>query len=303
MLERSDTLDPSEFARQPLPQKILQVNDLYGKRLWSEQLAHVWLRLLSRCNAPAARQILLRDVLELAPWMDTDRSISGELLDSFRLTAGVSQVHVVISCEKYLEKARRFVNTIRHRLNPVVIVVGDPHLQLAEFRGDLLVVPSPDTYEHLTRKVNEALLAVRSAFGSVSVLKMDDDLVSTGEVPVPDFSGMDYVGHAVGDERLDRAWHFGKTRDRSLHPYAKRFRVPWARGPIYWLSARSLDVIVRELLLYPGQLEGEVYEDKFIADTLAAAGISVTHYDVAGAYALREDVPPDPTASEMAMRN
>jgi hypothetical protein len=300
-LKRLDSISVEKFGRQSLPEKILQINELFGTRLWSQQLANAWLRILRRCGDGEVRAILLRDVLELAPWMDANLHLADQLFESRRIKSDVSQVHMIISCEKYLERATRLFESVRDRLSPTLIVIGNPALQVAQLCDHVLVVPSPDSYEHLTRKVNEALLAIRSNFGAVSVLKMDDDLVSTGNVVPPQLSGMDYAGHLIGDERLDRAWHFGKTANRQVRPYAKRFRVCWARGTLYWLSARSVDVLARELLMYPGQLEGEIYEDKYVADILASAGIALVDYDLAGTYALKEDVPPDPTSAELSL--
>jgi hypothetical protein len=289
MQDKLDRLDLTAFASQSLPAKILQLNELFEARLWSEQLAAIWLYLIDKATDDTVRRIMQRELLGLAPWLDQSHGISTRLLGVSEPRAGVLQVTLIISCEKYWSKAEALLREIRVRLAPVFVVIGDPSIHVAQFHGEVLKVPCPDNYESLPHKVIEALIAVRSEFGSVAVLKIDDDTSSVGEGGPRSLEGMEYAGHAIGDPKFDRAWHIGKCESGSVPPYGMRFRGRWASGPTYWLSARAVDALVREFLLYPGLTEGEWFEDKLVGDTLNRLGFVVTNFNVAQSYGLSQD--------------
>src|SRR5215467_6755318 len=89
-------------------------------------------------------------------------------------------------------------------------MISDEKIDEAVFGGKFLIVPAPDNYETLSKKVLEALVAVRREFGKMGILKIDDDAQFRAE---PDrakirelAASIDYMGCCVGgpDPYIDR---------------------------------------------------------------------------------------------------
>jgi hypothetical protein len=156
-------------------------------------------------------------------------------------------------------------------------VIGNGALKSAILSDGVISVPSLDNYESLTIKVCEALVAARRLFGRTSVLKLDDDCVRRGETDTASFfatvSDAEYVGESAGTLCFDRTWHIGKCEDLSPRAYGGRFRVSWARGPLYFLGSDAVNCLVTTYLKYPSDFEGSWdFEDKRIGDTLFENG-------------------------------
>jgi predicted O-linked N-acetylglucosamine transferase (SPINDLY family) len=195
---------------------------------------------------------------------------------------------LLISCRKYFDRALRSAALLDDVVQQVPgfdyrIVVGHdadvpPHPRL-------LRVEAPDNYESLPAKVRDAFVAVFEQVGDgVAVFKIDDDLTVgdpvafAGQIGEIIAGGHDYVGVQVGRETHDRRWHWGKCQDKALNarPYAKRFEGTWANGPFYFLSPRALRAFATAVLRFPGEIDGELYEDKFVGDVLRREGIALT---------------------------
>jgi hypothetical protein len=182
-------------------------------------------------------------------------------------------------------------------LQPSFIVVGDDRLREAVWAGELLRVPAPDNYESLSSKVFEALVAVRCRFGGVAVLKIDDDARFTGpadQVAVDDLLGsVDYAGVPAGGSLLDRCWHVGKCEHHDDLPYSRRLRGAWANGPLYYLGPRAVDCLVHDYLCYPGEMLGEMFEDKLVGDLLRSHSIRFTPMDLSPIFGITWYQEPD----------
>lgn len=292
------TRDPLEllvldqFFDLTLPEKISLINSLCCRRLWSEQLLAVWSSIAKRPLNSDQRMIISRELIALAPW-------SKEAEEAFKIVLGearprtqqlVDQVFMVISCAKYMHKARHMLDALAGRLTPVFVVIGASEIRVARIDQNFLYVPAPDTYEGLPKKVFEGILAIRQMFGPVRVVKVDDDLpvlVQHNSDAAKEFlSGIDYAGRPAGGEKFDRCWHIGKCANPETLPYGRRYYGPWARGAIYALSPTAIECILREYLFYPGEMEGEYFEDKLVADMLRRCGIELSYCDVGALFGL-----------------
>jgi len=185
-------------------------------------------------------------------------------------------VYLVISCEKYKRRALSLYDRIVSHLNPAFIVVGDEKIDEAVFSGQFLTVPAPDNYENLSKKVLEALVAVRREFGKVGILKMDDDSQFHAEpdrVKIRELvSSTDYAGQCAGGPDpyldIDRCWHVGKCEHLKDEPYNKRSHGSWAQGGLCYLGPNAIESLVREYTYFPGEFAGEIFEDKIVGDVL-----------------------------------
>jgi hypothetical protein len=274
----STLLNANEFLLSDFAGRIHLVNQAANARLWSSQLAQIWLDIIRQLERAgdqygAVARKLTRELLVLAPetaaaeeayrnWMKDD-GLRGSILDP-------AIVYLVVSCEKYKHRALPLYETIVSYLNPVFIVVGDEKIDEAVFSKQFLTVPVPDNYENLSKKVLEALVAVRREFGKVGILKIDDDAEFHAE---PDrvklrelVSSTDYMGWS--NANLDRCWHIGKCEYLKDEPYSKRFRGPYAAGGLYYLGSNAVEFLVRDYTSFPGEFAGEILEDKVVGDVL-----------------------------------
>ena len=107
-----------------------------------------------------------------------------------------------------------------------------------------------------------------------SVAKLDDDLhLRPGFDPRQIgaiASTLEYAGAPMGDS-CDRCWHIGKT-SRPIGIFTRRHGLPFAYGPFYLLGARAVEQLVREWVFYPGEFDGQLFEDYAIGHALHRAG-------------------------------
>jgi SAM-dependent methyltransferase len=279
-------LNADDFLRSDFEGRVQLVNQAYGATLWSSQLAPVWRDIILKLEHEGPQHStvtrLTRELLVLAPdsaaaeeayrhWMRDDGR-RGSIPDP-------PIVYLIISCEKYKQRALPVYEKIFPRLSPTFIVLGDETINEAVFSGRFLIVPAPDNYEGLPKKILESFLAVRREFGKVGALKIDDDDDVFGE---PDYikirelvSSADYAGRTVGNPELDRRFHIGKS-EYLREPYSKRYRARWAKGALYYLGPRAIDILVRDYMSFPGEFAGEIWEDKMVGDFLHVHQISLT---------------------------
>ncbi len=293
-------LDLDAFLAADFAGRIELVNRTRGVRLWSPQLAEVWAVITARLEAAgrldqAAGRQLIRELIALAP--DSPAAEEGFrrwIGDDGRDAAPAAPeiVHLIVSCEKYKEKAMALYGTLALHLLPTYVLLGGGKAPEAVFEGPFLTVSAPDSYEALTEKILEGLLAVRRRFGRVGVLKIDDDSVFVGP-PQPEriaalIASTQYAGFTVGGNDFDRCWHAGKCEHRSDEPYRRRFRGRWAAGPLYYLGPQAVDVLVREYVFFPGEFDGENtgLEDKAVADALRAHGLEPTGRDLSPVFGI-----------------
>lgn len=273
---------PKAFVSLPFAARVTLVNSVIGSRLWSHQLAAVWLAMLGWMEKNDGSQenihIVARQLLQLAPQGNTAGTAMSRLVAGEN-AASAPLVSLIISCRKRLEKAIKLKQSLDKAFGPSFIIVGDNTIKRAIVSNEIISVPSPDNYESLTRKVFEALVAIRNLYKTAAILKMDDDCVVRTPPNLKTFfravGSADYVGEPVGSENFDRTWHIGKCEALSPPIYSIRYRRPWARGPLYYLGSHAVDALVRAYLSYPGDFEVAFYEDKCVGDTLATYGLNL----------------------------
>jgi FMN phosphatase YigB (HAD superfamily) len=256
----------------------------------------------------------IRAALSLHPYDTVLQARYGSHLERQRSPCEASAIGLIITCEKYFERALQ----LHARLSALNLFA----LRLVVGRGaavpthaDLLEVDAPDDYESLPRKVRAAFVGIHEQHGS-AVFKIDDDLRIADPGRLRESvrgllgSGLDYAGFEVAGATHDRTWHWGKCRDPALNgtPYGRRYVGPWANGPFYYLSARALRAFTLAMLRFPAQIEGELYEDKFVGDTLRAEGIPLSPLDAASVGVAADNLPSTvslqaPTAVEHAGRS
>lgn len=279
----------ARFADAPdIHARLAATEALAGRRLASGEAAEVWLTALRHVaeQMDAARMTqLLRQFLWLAPNHPKAHAFYNLLMGQPTQQAPHEAVFLITSCVKYLDKAQALWRALGERGAHARIAIGVPTLTQAEDDGPLLKLPVPDSYEALTSKVLEGLAAVRQRYGAVSVIKVDDD---TRIDPSFDPAGLaerarlfGYAGQAIGGNVPDRCWHMGKTTV-PLPLYTRRRHARFAFGPLYLLGPRAVEHLVREWLFYPGEFDGEWYEDSAIGHALLRAGMPVVPLDMAG---------------------
>jgi hypothetical protein len=152
----------------------------------------------------------------------------------------------------------------------------------------VLVVPAPDSYEHLPLKV---LLAIQllALLPSVSaILKVDDDhrLLDAGalerefrrceSLPTPILIGRLIRNRFVGDH--NRVWHFGKCEDPQLNraPYGLPGPRQWVDGSYgYITNRRAMRALSIGLTYFMPYVGISLYEDVACSYLLQELGGSV----------------------------
>ena len=158
---------------------------------------------------------------------------------------------------------------------------GDPRLVEERLDGTILTLPCDDSYEALPTKIFDGFTFLHALCNSCGILKIDDDLELHSSLPLEAdrlaglFGAHDYLGLALKHVHHDRSWHFGKCASPVPPVYGKPFRNPWARGALYYVSARALGLLSEHYLRFPDCLAGELYEDKAVGDVLYQMGIAV----------------------------
>ena len=229
----------------------------------------------------------ITQALALAPYREEILATTAAIAACSRREPSAPLV-LLISCQQRVEKALRTKSMLQEALGGefrILIVIG----QKTEFRhssaldSEFLVVDAPDNYESLPLKIRAALEFVYRHFKTpTSCFKIDEDIEvhNLKELALLMrllcLSDADYAGFAGNNKIMqERTWHFGKCQDKKLgrRPYTKRFKGCWAYGGLYYLSTRAVQGFVLESLRFPDEVAGEIYEDKYVADTLRECGI------------------------------
>lgn len=276
-----------------------------GRRLTSQEIAIISLHLLRQQQHAPARDRTAAILLRLAARANPYGSNVAEIIEARRqavrlrveselaallthlgaFTRHQIPLPLIISCEKYLPKALEAASRLANvyfGLAPIV-VRGDLGQKDEAFADGILTLPVADSYEALPRKVFETLLFFEALGAPHGVLKIDDDLRLTSDAPLDleriqtAFAGADYMGIALASVFHDRAWHYGKCATPVNAVYGKPFVAPWARGALYFLSQNALSLLCAHYVRFPGCLDGELYEDKAVGDTLFHLGLRLTN--------------------------
>jgi len=237
----------------------------------------------------------ITQALELAPYHEDLLEMTAAIAAGNRREPATPLV-LLISCQPRIDKALRTKLMLQEALGEkfrILIVIG----QKTELRHasaldtDLLMVNAPDNYESLPLKISAALEYVYRNFQTpTSCFKIDEDIEvnDTKELAalmkLLNESDADYAGFAGNNKIMqERTWHFGKCQDKLLgrRPYTKRFKGCWAYGGLYFLSTKAIQSFVLEAKRFPDEVAGEMYEDKYVGDTLRECGIGLSALDPA----------------------
>ena len=239
--------------------------------------------LLRDCGSADDSLAAIAKAVLLSPYNTNIIKALGDILDS-KASRPATTIGLIITCEEYIARAERVANMLSHPAVPfeVKIVVGD---NTTIDNNNIMKVQAKDTYEALTDKVSSAFMEIATNYAApTNVFKIDDDIdISDIEL----FSSsclslisedIDYAGFPVGEPSHNRTWHWNKCSKKSLNRfiYSKRYYGPWANGPFYYLSSRALRSFAIARYQFPGESAGELYEDKFVGDTLRKMNINVT---------------------------
>ncbi|QNA88231.1 hypothetical protein G4G28_06455 [Massilia sp. Dwa41.01b] len=224
----------------------------------------------------AAALVYLKAAIALAPYRDDLLRVYREAIVK---TPAKASLALIISCSRYQETALRLAEQFEDAQFPYLIVTGADTSPIDHPRA--VQVNAPDNYEGLPRKVTAALHWVYENVGSqVGILKVDDDqsLVDPQQLKASTFLLKErdaYAGIPITSLTHDRCWHWNKCEDPALNrrAYGKPFYRPWARGGAYYLGSGPLEKFVLATMRFPGLLEGEYYEDKFVGDLMALEDI------------------------------
>ena len=253
----------------------------------SEDLSRLYLSqslLLKNCGALEDSLSSIAQALSLSPYRQNIIQVLCDILEA-KASRPAANIGLIISCEKFISRAERVAKMLSHPAIPfkVKIVVGAN--AAVDNINNLIKVQAKDTYEALPDKVSSAFMAIASNYAApTNIFKIDDDVhISDIELFSSSCtslisSNIDYAGFPVGDPYHNRTWHWNKCSEEKLNRfvYSKRFNGVWAQGPFYYLSAQALRAFVIARYQFPGELAGELFEDKFVGDVLRLANINLT---------------------------
>ncbi|GAB5375079.1 MAG: hypothetical protein AcusKO_15410 [Acuticoccus sp.] len=148
--------------------------------------------------------------------------------------------------------------------------------------GHQLVVPCDDGYEALPRKVLLGLRAIEACTNAVGVLKIDDDIALLDQERFQAMlhhcaaSQSGYVGSRVhGPSPIYHSGRSASDETANVFTISAQYSPEYAGGGEgYYLSRRCLQHVGEHSLTdIPADAPGVLYEDAYIGDLLAAAGV------------------------------
>jgi hypothetical protein len=290
----------AEFLQADFPTRIALVVARLQRRPSSLQLSSAWFSILDRAVelrlSRPEMHTLAEEAIALQPDSRFVDSLFEILLDERqeRCSEATEPVLLIISCEKYLNKAVPLHQAIFKYHSRTFVVVGDPSAREAVVDGYKLIVPAGDAYEDLPKKVLESLVFARRKWKGSGVFKIDDDSEVIGP---PNWEGISHMARAAQfagyvmtrteDRPMDRCWHIGKSRHRDMTPYRGRYRGSYAAGASYYLGPIAIDTLVKDYFKYRDEFNIELFEDKAIGSILFQNGIEPRAADVAGLLGLK----------------
>lgn len=160
-----------------------------------------------------------------------------------------------------------------------LFLLGDPSLETAQVKDDILIVPCADDYESLLLKLSLGYKFIYQNFNFDYVYKIDDDcypdLNKLSRDILPQLKGKQFAGgdvHRKGNS-MNNKWHYGKCS-------ASKFDIPYqydvapfdfAKGGYgYFIRKDVLPIIFQMNSVFNKELEEGVYspEDVRISEIL-----------------------------------
>jgi len=179
----------------------------------------------------------------------------------------------IMSCKKNKSKVESLKSLWLNACGfKYVIVMADPNLK-SPFQHDIytneLIVKCPDNYDSLSLKVLLGIKAIDNIFKPKGIFKIDDDVLIRIQqlrnfVKIALRESIDYAGKVTFDINQWSLYHQGRCVAEKLNNEPQFIpNVPYARGPIYYLSKKSIKVIIKTM-----QAKDHLYEDVLIGLTL-----------------------------------
>lgn len=213
--------------------------------------------------------------------------------------------HARASCRSFSDPAGRIAN---------IIVVGDATPE-DTFHFDrnrsTLIVPAPDSYEALPRKVAKAWLFIGMSRLDLPVLKVDDDATCEDIDRLTSLVDSVFAKHLYGGRVNPRAgtascafWHFGKCSadDINRRPDGLLWLAPYAGGQGYWLNRKAAVAMAKMCVLHERYFEIEHFEDRAVGTVLAQYGLRPFHFDVIAQGLVRDHNQPPADSQTLTAR-
>ncbi|MFN3734242.1 glycosyltransferase [Comamonas testosteroni] len=195
---------------------------------------------------------------------------------------------IIPTCRKY-ENKMDYVRTAWAKRSlsfgfKYLFLVGDPAIERAEIRGDVLYLPCRDDYESLVLKLFLAYEFIYKVFEFSYVYKIDDDCIVNldrlvGEI-LPQLK-LQYYGGALHPKgtSMNNKWHFGKCSSEKYNVPYKFDKAPFdfAKGGYgYFLRKDVLPIIFKksENLLQDINSWKYYFEDVYISEILGERNIT-----------------------------
>jgi hypothetical protein len=201
---------------------------------------------------------------------------------------------IIYSCYKNLHKANNLYNYVNNKLTgcTVYIAYGSPNTidsdNLATkctyrmIDEKYIVLDVEDSYEYLNLKtctLFKAIGCMPSHSDIQGVFKCDDDVIpNVGHLNKfilgDNMTSIDYAGNRANGGYLS-TYHLSKKLSKEFNKPISVPRVPFARGPLYYLSKRSIGIFSAET---QHLLIQNFFEDVMVGCNLSNHGIQLTKF-------------------------
>ena len=161
-----------------------------------------------------------------------------------------------------------------------LFLLGDPSLETAQVKDDILIVPCADDYESLLLKLSLGYKFIYQNFNFDYVYKIDDDcypdLNKLSRDILPQLKGKQFAGgdvHRKGNS-MNNKWHYGKCNASKFDKPYQYDVAPFdfAKGGYgYFIRKDVLPIIFQMNSIFKKELEEGVYspEDVRISEILS----------------------------------
>lgn len=215
------------------------------------------------------------------------RIVSKELTELNAVTPK-DVVFLIPTCKKYADKMeavrKTWVSLLKGYGFRYLFLIGEPDLEYAEVRDDILYVPCRDDYESLLLKLALGYKFIYQHFDCDYVYKIDDDCYPNLDMLVkeilPQLKGHQFAGGAVHKKGnpMSNKWHYGKCSSPIFDKPYKYDVAPFdfAKGGYgYFIRKDTLPVVFNMVDVFHRELIDGIYsfEDVRISELMNNKGI------------------------------
>lgn len=248
----------------------------------------------------------LRDIFSLFPRNSHLKEFMGEVLSAFypeevsRLRSDCLGKTIIlhVSCIPRYQLAQQSIDSFSSLTGGYhhVVVVGTPGFEAESetelsirYDGQNLIVPVPDSYENLHRKIFYALTVLHLVSDAKFVLKIDDNIRLKDAAVFQDLmssiatSDVDYAGRLIGSETHEsqwHGWHISKCSDVDMEARGYQYPLPRkyaAGGYGYVLGRQGLAACAYMYLAMKEffSMRSVGLEDAYVGHAMYAQGIEL----------------------------